>query len=462
MRTKLFLSHANPEDNNFGIWLCSRLSAIGYDVWIDKNNLLGGEKFWEEIDQTIRNDANKFLLVYSRHICYPSQIGRLKDGIYKEYSLADGIGKQEKLKDFIQLLNVDGSPPNLFIGADRLNQIPFYNNWADGMRQLIEKLQKDNVPKSTVAFENEFCDWYENKYITQNGIVPKNEFYYTSYWPVEESPTHFYISQFESEKQATRIYYSSDVIYPIAKISNVLISFSSELPLAIHSDLRPLVKRAARFEIKIAELLKGRESDSFPTHRDASNHLKALLDVVLHTLMRSRRLSWYLLANGKPAYYFTTKSPFHGKIVFNLPLSGKKKKKLLTGNYLSLGRWHYAISAQPILTPVLGYSVKSHILFTTDGFIPWRDKEKMHSHRRTKGRRMFNEEWRDLFLAFLSGLKSEEGHVWIPLTDELSLTLQPSPLCLEADFGYIDPRANRFNVLLQEEHRSLESENNNE
>ena len=64
-RNSIFISHATPEDNDFTIWLASRLQAYGYNVWIDKQALLGGEKFWQEIDQVIRHKARKFLMVYS-------------------------------------------------------------------------------------------------------------------------------------------------------------------------------------------------------------------------------------------------------------------------------------------------------------------------------------------------------------------------------------------------------------
>ena len=60
----IFISHATPEDNDFTIWLASRLELLGYEVWLDKNALLGGEKLWETIDNTIRNKSIKFLLVY--------------------------------------------------------------------------------------------------------------------------------------------------------------------------------------------------------------------------------------------------------------------------------------------------------------------------------------------------------------------------------------------------------------
>ena len=81
MRKIIFISHATPEDNDFSIWLASRLQLLGYEVWIDKKELLGGEKTWEDIDQVIRYKTIKFILVYSKNICINKQVGKLKNGV---------------------------------------------------------------------------------------------------------------------------------------------------------------------------------------------------------------------------------------------------------------------------------------------------------------------------------------------------------------------------------------------
>ena len=46
MRDILFVSHANPEDNEFSQWLSLQLAREGYPVWCDLTKLLGGEDFW--------------------------------------------------------------------------------------------------------------------------------------------------------------------------------------------------------------------------------------------------------------------------------------------------------------------------------------------------------------------------------------------------------------------------------
>jgi hypothetical protein len=67
------------------------------------------------------------------------------------------------------------------------------------------------------------------------------------------------------------------------------------------------------------------------------------------------------------------------------------------------------------------------------------DKEKIQSHRRTKGKRMFNEEWRDLLLAFLSGLKKADV-ISISLSESFVLKMPNYPMFYWADFGYFDQK----------------------
>jgi len=450
-RNKIFISHATPEDNNFAIWLASRLKSLGYIVWIDKQSLLGGEKFWQEIDRTIRHDASKVVLVYSKNICINGEPGQLRDGIEKEISLSDSVSKQNSLKDFLILMNIDGSAYNLFIGADRLNQITFYENWADGLKQLIEKFAKDKVYRELQNEASEFAAWYENEYITKSGIIHRKERYYTNIWPITELPAYFYLFQFETEREA-QLVYKRPSDFPIAKISNVLSSFSEDVPLVFDSEGMTYTARLkGHFICNTRETVAGicKENDSFPTTRDSENHLKSLLTRVFHLLMKNRKMCWDTLANRKQAYYHTPASLHGGVVEFKHPSKKKKKKrKNIYGRYLSLGSWHYAVSCKPVLAPLLAYSLKSHIVFTTDGFNTWNDKKTMHRHRRAKGKRFFNAEWRDMQLAFLNSLRDDDKEIKMALNNSYTLYMRHVPVQYLSDFGYNEPNdKNRFDIL---------------
>ena len=66
MRSILFVSHANPEDNVATQWLAVRLAAEGYQVWSDLTHLIGGEDFWRDIEQILRDKASKFVYILTR------------------------------------------------------------------------------------------------------------------------------------------------------------------------------------------------------------------------------------------------------------------------------------------------------------------------------------------------------------------------------------------------------------
>ena len=62
-RDAIFISHANPEDNAFTVWLGARLTAAGYEVWADVLRLRGGQDWQRRLEDALRNCACKVLLV---------------------------------------------------------------------------------------------------------------------------------------------------------------------------------------------------------------------------------------------------------------------------------------------------------------------------------------------------------------------------------------------------------------
>jgi TIR domain len=83
-RRVVFISHANPEDNAFTIWLSARLACAGYEVWSDIANLLGGEEFWDNIEEAIRRHSAKVVAVLSRR-------AQQKKGVLDEINCAISV-----------------------------------------------------------------------------------------------------------------------------------------------------------------------------------------------------------------------------------------------------------------------------------------------------------------------------------------------------------------------------------
>ena len=453
MKDTLFISHANPQDNDFTVWLASRLQLMGYKVWCDVEGLIGGEKQWEIIDNEIRNNAIKFLLIVSKDIC--SKPGKLKEGISKEFLLAESIAKRNVDENFIIPLKIDGDAPyDYFIGLNRYTHIMFNENWAGGLKNLIRKLEKDKVKTIEVKDNKLLNSWYKNRFTTKYGLHKKNEKYFTNFWLINEIWDKIEIYQYDNERLADEIY-SKNEKYPVIRHGNCIATFgNAETAIEKNSNFGNYsIKPVKNFSILTSEILsKKYKNIAFPTLRDSQNILKRLLYRSFHLLMRSKGAWWYELSSKRNCYYY----PQGVKDKITFLFNKNKKTKNLIGNYKisfsEKGYWHFGITAKVLTYPVLCFSLKSHILFSDNGRDIWYDKGKLHRARRKKGRRWFNEEWRDELLAFINSLKNEAGRITIVLNEKFMIEMTDTPMEITSEVGYSEPRdKSRLDILEIEE-----------
>lgn len=106
-RRVVFLSHATPDDNDFVIWLGTRLSAAGYEVWSDVTRLLGGEFFWKDINDAIRQHAAKVVACLSRASVQ-------QEGVLNEIAISVATGKKLGSAEFTVPIRVDNLPYDEF------------------------------------------------------------------------------------------------------------------------------------------------------------------------------------------------------------------------------------------------------------------------------------------------------------------------------------------------------------
>ena len=102
-RRLIFLSHANPEDNAFARWLAAQLAIAGYEVWCDLTELLGGEKFWDDIPEAIDGYTFRFLFASTLE-------SNRKAGTLRELAMALKTEEAHEIKEFIIPLKVDAFP----------------------------------------------------------------------------------------------------------------------------------------------------------------------------------------------------------------------------------------------------------------------------------------------------------------------------------------------------------------
>ena len=132
-RATVFVTHAAPEDNEFALWISSKLATAGYRVWVDQRRLRGGDDFWDEIDRVLRNSAIKQVVAFTRFVTKP--------GVKKELAIGDIVKGRLNDSKFVIPIRADeisfGDAPPEFIRTDILNAYP---NWHDCLQQLFEAL----------------------------------------------------------------------------------------------------------------------------------------------------------------------------------------------------------------------------------------------------------------------------------------------------------------------------------
>jgi hypothetical protein len=71
----------------------------------------------------------------------------------------------------------------------------------------------------------------------------------------------------------------------------------------------------------------------------------------------------------------------------------------------------------------------------------------LHSARRKKGKRWFNQEWREILFAMINALKGENDKIEVDLTPSFVLELPDTPFSFTSEQGYIEPQIDRLTVL---------------
>lgn len=443
MRDIIFIGHANPEDNEFAIWLYSKLELEGYKVWCDLQNLYGGERdFWDEIQKIIEKEACKYLLVFSKSTFN-------KDGVKDEYEFARSIAIEQGLKDFVIPLRIEDVPYIERIGINRYNVISFYDSWLIGLTKLLKKFTHDNIPKSTSKTPS-VSDWLLKVYPSEDKqIINKKEMYYSNWWPIEKLPRRMYFFKYSYEEQA-QIIIEEDASYPVVKHGNYLVSFERNIKNVSEKHNNIKIDPIDTKHILIEDILKGYDSDEFPTLLDSQNLLKRLLKKAFKNLMYEKGLWKKEMANDQCFYYPKDKiSNNKATIRYN----NRFKTKNLIGKYHD-NFWHYGVSTRVRIEPFLCYSLKSHILFSDKGYQVWDSDSRLHSARRAKGKRWFNEEWRDQIMAFISALAGKERKILIKLNGKFYLEMPLLTRQFYSNVGYMEPKTlDRLDIL----HESDES-----
>jgi hypothetical protein len=380
-------------------------------------------------------------------ILVASQSSVNKEGVRAEWDYARSVAREYDIKDYIIPINLDGVSSNSIMGLTGLAMLQFQNSWAHGLKGLLAKLIKDSVPKTSEDNQLSAIHWYFNRFATNNHIVSKKETFYSNWLALPKLPDILYVYEYVNEAQSKHIVKLIDeqCIFPVINHERYIITFESKLQNFISVNDRYLlfkkeqIQSISRIEINVTSIHKRRyNSNTFPNKQDASNFLVQLLQKAFHSFLVNRGLSTYELANDRLCYFYSKNDSLDVKAKYLY--QGKQRTKQLTGVFEHEKVWHYAVSFSPRLRPEFCFSLKGHIIFSNEGTTIWSDKKAIQSARRKKGSRLYNAEWRDLLLSFLSSLSDNQIEFHVRITSEKNLPLSVTTIIFDSDRGYIDPR----------------------
>jgi len=435
-RDTLLLSHANPEDNEFTLWLALQLANEGYRVWCDLTKLLGGEVFWDNIEEVIKTRAAKVLYVLSR-------TSNAKDGPLKELHFAQGVAKREKLKDFVIPLHIDDLPHgDITIEITRVNTVPFAQSWGAGLAKLLEKLEKDHVPKDPKFNRTAVNDWWRTQFSAEQGLRKEPEKYLSNWFPIA-LPKHIYFHSL-SRKSIGKLEVPETLPYPAVHDGMFLITFAEAADFEGKLGPEMYIVKAGE-PLEVAALLAEPKSTF-------GKHFFQLLRVAWEQMLVERKLPVYELANKAKCFYFPKNRVPNDKVFFT-GVDGEKTYRAMVGfstrtnptTGVSVKRfWHYAVQARPLVHPTLAYIFKSHVLFTNNGTTIWESKKRLATARRSQCKSWWNDQWRDRTLAVATYLCDGADKITVKLGSTASLTISPNPLPFCSPVSYTDPQLLRY------------------
>jgi hypothetical protein len=428
-REAVFISHANPEDNAFATWLTLRLAREGYKVWCDVVKLSGGDDFWRDIENAIRQNTRKFIFVTSR-------ASNQKQGTLQELAVASGVARQLNDTGFIIPVKVDDLPfADHNIQINRLIAIPFTNGWADGLASLLKALEEDAVPKPNAAGAASVASWWNANRLNSQIVTKKPETLWTNWFPLKEMPKQLFVWHVPLDATLP-----STFPHPTYRHGDWLFSFANAEAL-----MEKVQSPTGGVGYKINSYLTRAPPKRTGLKRyEVATAVKQLLRKAWEKLAVERKLPLYDLSSARKTIWFPS-GAVPGNTVAYMGVDGKRSRRDVCG-YSTKTRltgekykryWHFGLEAMPILYPSPALALKSHVVFTLDGNNINGDVKAQHRARRSQCKDWWNDKWRDLTLSAVAWLAQNSPAVRLPVSPHGPL-MEWHPLKHNADVGYRD------------------------
>lgn len=387
----VFISHATPEDNEIAIWLASRLENAGYNVWIDKNELKGGEEFWDNIQDILTNKTIKFISIISNSSIY-------KKGVKDEISYALELERKNNLSEFILPIKIEENV-TVPINLGRKNYIDdFKTDWGSGLERVLNFLEKNNVPRSNTSILGDLESALRKDVVkleSGNETIMSNQFQI-------KLPEYVFLyekSATAKELPKTHEYYQ----YPVREFAGKMLSFLDP------ENINRIVERQ---QLVLTAIYKTDDFINEQYKKFAVNSKNEDIDRVIKTLVSK---TFDILFNNKGLksiywkhtcdWWFPNNLIQDNKIYFT-NYYDKKTYRVIVGKSKQYV-WHFCFRYRLRKSNNIFYiEISPRTIYTDNKDVVIPSDSKLNRLRISRTKTWYNEKWRDLLIGFMYWLNN--------------------------------------------------------
>lgn len=385
---------------------------------------------------TQRSEAGKLIYVLSR-------FSNIKPGPLQELHLSLSVARTHGLRDFVIPLLVDDMPhSDINIQLARLNAIDFRLGWAQGLRFLLEKLERDGIAKDARFSPDSVTEWWQTSRETDAKVIRTPEDYLSNWYAIRRLPQALYVHSITRTQE--RSLNPRNFPYPIRQLGRHLVSFASADDL---QDGLPLGVDILDSEtISADQFINGIHQPIQVASHGAHNTIVDLLRQGWERRIESVGMSKHRLGKRYVVGFLKEGQIHRNRVSIPAEFGGSRYRNIVGYRSRTDGQgitryrfWHFAIGCMPMLRPYIGYKLIPHVLFSDDGREIWSNSDRQHRARRRESRNWWNAEWRDRTLGIVKWLAEEGQDIDIPFGSDASIQVETRPVSFISPVSYADP-----------------------
>lgn len=310
------------------------------------------------------------------------------------------VARTASLRDFVIPLLLDDLPHSeINIQLARLNAISFNTGWAQGLRTLLEKLERDSVPKDPRFSPTSVASWWSDNFPADGGVICSPEEYFSNWFRIKELPETIHFHALPRPTGEGPDFTKEWLPYPALFHKGYLLSFAKADNFS--GLIKSMILKDHSESFSTSDFLSGTLKRQLVAKNETGKLISQLLRLAWERMVEKRGLPVHKLSHETMCLYFTTSVIESGTISFT-GINGKTFRGVIGYRTLKPNEdgterkrfWHFAVQARPMTYPDYAYAIKPHVLFSDDGIKIWTDEMRLQRARRRQCKDWWNPEWR--------------------------------------------------------------------